>query len=186
MNSVFKKYKPIFYLILLLISAGWIALSAIPEGSATAGAIPAPQEGFLAPDFSLETLEGGSIQLSDLRGQPVLINIWASWCPPCRSEMPAMQRVYRDFQEQGFVILAVNATHQDSIADAAAFAADKGLGFPILLDVDGRVSQAYQVHSLPTSFFVGYDGIIREVVIGGPMSETLLRTRVENLLKEMP
>ena len=185
-KNTMKPKKIILSIFILLVGAGWVWLSAAPENSTTAGAIPAPQEGFLAPDFVLETLEGETIQLSDLRGQPVLINIWASWCPPCRTEMPAMQRVYRDFKEQGFVILAVNATNQDTVLNAAAFATEKNLTFPILLDVDGRVTQAYQVRSLPTSFFVGHDGIIQEVVIGGPMSETLLRTRVETLLEEMP
>ncbi len=185
MNAKFKQYMPIISMAILLIGAGWIWLSATPENSTTAGAIPAPQEGFLAPDFTLNTLAGETIQLSELRGQPVLINIWASWCPPCRTEMPAMQRVYRDFQEQGFVILAVNATQQDTLAKAADFVADKHLAFPILLDTDGIVSHSYQISSLPTSFFVGRDGIIREVVIGG-MSETLIRTRVENLFEEAP
>lgn len=180
------KYKYILSIIILLIGAGWVWHSAPSAGSATAGVIPAPQEGFLAPDFSLKTLEGDTtIQLSELRGQPMLINIWASWCPPCRTEMPAMQRVYRDFKEQGFMILAVNATHQDTASAAANFVADKRLTFPILMDTDGVVSRSYQINSLPTSFFVGRDGIIREVVIGG-MSETLIRTRVENLFEEAP
>ena len=99
--------------------------------------------------------------------------------------MPAMQRVYRDFKEQGFVILAVNATNQDTATKAADFVADKHLNFPILMDTDGTVSRNYQISSLPTSFFVGRDGIIREMVIGG-MSETLIRTRVENLFEETP
>ncbi|MBC8331474.1 MAG: TlpA family protein disulfide reductase [Anaerolineae bacterium] len=185
MNNIHTKHKSIFFIFILLIGAGWIWLSATPENSTTSGAIPAPQEGFLAPDFTLNTLAGETIQLSELRGQPVLINIWASWCPPCRTEMPAMQRVYRDFKEQGFVILAVNATNQDTATKAADFVADKHLNFPILMDTDGTVSRNYQISSLPTSFFVGRDGIIREMVIGG-MSETLIRTRVENLFEETP
>lgn len=184
MNAILQKNKLITYILILVFGAIWIGLSATSGASTTAGVIPAPQEGFLAPDFSLESLTGETIQLSTRRGQPVIINIWASWCPPCRTEMPAMQRVYRDFKAQGLEILAVNATNQDSATDAAAFADDKHLTFPILLDTSGSVSAAYQVHSLPTTFFVGRDGIIQEIVIGGPMSETLLRTRVENLLEE--
>jgi cytochrome c biogenesis protein CcmG/thiol:disulfide interchange protein DsbE len=114
----------------------------------------------------------------------VLINIWTSWCPPCRAEMPALQQVYEAYRDQGFEILAVNATNQDSQQDAVGFAQELGLTFPILLDSTGEVSNLYQLRSLPTSFFVDSRGIIHEVVIGGPMSEALLRTRVQQLLEE--
>ncbi|MBC8496885.1 MAG: TlpA family protein disulfide reductase [Anaerolineales bacterium] len=184
MNTILEKYRiPIYILIL---GAAWIWFSAAPAGSTTSGEIPAPQEGFLAPDFTLQNVAGETITLSELRGQPVLINLWASWCGPCRAEMPAMQRIYESYQEQGFVILAVNATNQDSPNSAAAFAVEHSLTFPILLDVDGAVSGLYRLRSLPTSFFVNREGIIEEIVIGGPMSEALLQTRVENLLEEAP
>ena len=156
----------------------------MPGGATTAGMIPAPMEGFLAPDFELVTLNGESIALSDLHGKSILINFWASWCPPCRSEMPAMQQIYTEYRLDDFVILAVNGTHQDSLTKAESFVAERGLTFPILLDTDGQVSSIYQVRSLPTSFFVDSEGVIREVVIGGPMSEALLRTRVDRLLGE--
>ena len=106
-----------------------------------------------------------------LRGQPVLINFWASWCPPCRAEMPAMEKAYQQFQAQGFMILAINSAIQDDRSDADALVQELGLTFPILWDEDGAVTQAYQVKSLPTSFFVDKEGIIREVIIGGPMAE---------------
>lgn len=168
---------------ILLLGAGWIWLSAAPAGATTGGAIPAPRAGFLAPDFSLPDAEGNLTTLSDLRGQAVLVNLWASWCTPCQAEMPAMQRVYEAYREQGFTILAVNATHQDSQAAAAQFAAEKGLTFPILYDLDGSVSRSYQLSALPSSFFILPDGTINEVIIGGPMAEALLRVRVEQLLE---
>jgi len=93
-----------------------------------------------------------------------------------------MQRVYESYQDQGFTILAVNATVQDQQSEAIAFAEKMNLTFPIILDLDGKFAHQYQNHALPTSFFINTDGIIQEVVIGGPMSETLLRTRVEMLL----
>lgn len=170
---------------LLLLSALWIGISAhLPGGTSNPG-IPAPQAGFLAPDFTLSTLDGETIALADLRGQAVLVNIWASWCVPCRAEMPAMQAVYQEYAGQGFIILAVNATNQDSQAQAAAFVAEHNLTFPILLDLDGEVGELYQVSALPSSFFVLPDGTIQEVVFGGPMAEALLRTRIENLLAEV-
>lgn len=171
-------------LLALTLALGWIWFSRAPEGATTAGLIPAPQAGFLAPAFTLSTLDGREMALDDLRGKAVLINVWATWCPPCRAEMPAMQRIYEEYREQGFEILAVNSTAQDTLANLDPFIVEYGLTFPILLDQQGDVTRLYRVLSLPTSFFVGPDGIIREVVVGGPMDEALLRARIENLLKE--
>ncbi len=168
----------------LIAGIAWIWISRGEPGSTSEGNLPLPRQGFAAPEFSLETPEGETISLSDLRGRPVLINLWTSWCPPCRTEMPALNRVYQAYRDEGFEILAINSTWQDNQADAIAFAAELGLDFPVLLDLDGQVSRLYQLRSLPTSFFIGKDGVIREVVIGGPMSEALLRIRVEELLKE--
>ena len=175
-----------FSAIVLLLAAVWIWFSITLPGSTTQGRIPAPQQGFLAPDFNLTTFSGDSYTLSELRGKPVLINFWASWCPPCRSEMPAIQRVYDEFQDQGFTVLAVNTTYQDDLGDAITFAQIRKLTFPILLDRDASVANLYEVRSLPTTFFVDSQGIISEVVIGGPMSEALLRIRTEQILDGNP
>jgi peroxiredoxin len=171
-------------LVILTLALGWVWVSRAPQGSTTAGLIPAPQTGFLAPAFSLSTLDGQQIKSDDLRGKVVLLNIWATWCPPCRAEMPAMQQVYQEYQAQGFEILAVNSTAQDTFANLDPFVTEYGLTFPILLDPQGDVTRLYQARSLPTSFFIGRDGIIREIVVGGPMDEALLRARVEKLLQE--
>lgn len=172
--------------LVLALALGWIWFSRAPEGTTTAGKIPAPQVGFLAPAFSLETPDGQEIALDELRGKVVLVNVWATWCPPCRAEMPAMQRVYEEYQVQGFEILAVNSTVQDTRSNIEPFVSEYGLTFPILLDRQGEVTRLYRVMSLPTSFFIGKDGVISEVVIGGPMDEALLKARIENLLKEKP
>jgi len=171
-------------LALLLTGAVWIWWSRAPEGATTQGAIPAPQKGFLAPDFSLETAEGGTVRLSDLRGRPVVVNVWTSWCPPCREEMPALQRVYQDYRDRGVVILGLNSTVQDERGEALAFAAEQGLTFPILLDASGEATRLYQVRALPTTFFIDAQGMIQEVIAGGPMSEALLRIRVEQLIEK--
>jgi thiol-disulfide isomerase/thioredoxin len=136
----------------------------------------------MAPDFQLQALDGQEYSLSGLRGRPILLNIWASWCPPCRSEMPAMQQLHQDYFEQGFIILAVNATNQDDLTAAKDFISSRGLSFPILLDTEGNVSSLYQVRSLPTSFFIDTSGRIHEIIIGGPMAEALMRVRAEHLL----
>jgi peroxiredoxin len=97
--------------------------------------------------------------------------------------MQTIEKVYQDYKAQGLTVLAVNMTRQDNPAAVLPFAGKLGLTFPILLDETGEVERAYQLHSLPSSFFIGREGVIHEVVIGGPMSEALLRTRIEAILK---
>ena len=171
---------------ILLLGGVWIAVSAVDPLLYQTTAIAAPQADFLAPDFSLQSPDGETLTLSELRGRPVLLNLWASWCGPCRAEMPAMEAVYQEYRDQGFVVVAVNATNQDNLPAAVGFAEELGLSFPILVDQAGEVSALYQLRALPSSYFIGRDGKIREVVIGGPMAEALLRTRVEDLLEEIP
>lgn len=171
---------------LLLLGLGWIWLSAVPANTVTSEKIPSPQAGFLAPDFSAKTLDGQTVRLSDLRGKVILVNIWASWCPPCKAEMPDIEHTYQAFKEKGLVVLAIDATLQDTKANAQAFVTANQLSFPILLDESGEITRLYQIQSLPTSFFIGADGVIREVVVGGPMAQALLTSRVEKLLKERP
>ena len=175
--------RRIIYSLILLLGLAWIFVSADRSGTSTAGQIPAPQQGFLAPDFELKTPAGETVKLSDLRGQAVLVNLWATWCPPCRAEMQTIETVYNQYKDQGFVVLAVNMTYQDNQLDIMPFVADQGLTFPILLDETGDMANAYQLNSLPSSYFIGRDGVINEVVIGGPMAEALLRTRIEDILK---
>lgn len=172
-----------FYIAILVAALAWIFASADRAGVSTAGEIPAPREGFLAPDFSLQTLEGETVSLSELRGQAVLVNLWATWCPPCRAEMPAIQKLYDEYKDQGFMVLAVNMTYQDNPQSVLPFTRENNLTFPILLEETGEMARKYELRSLPSSFFVNRDGIIQEVVIGGPMSEALLRTRIESILE---
>ncbi len=175
-----KTQRIILYVLLLIAGAAWILFSA--ETTATSESA-APQAGFLAPDFTLNTMDGQAYTLSELRGKAVLINLWATWCPPCRAEMPAIEKVYQEYKDQGFIVLAVNAANQDDAAAVTPFLDQYGLTFPVVLDVSGDASAKYQLRSLPSSYFIDRQGIIREVIIGGPMSETLLRTRVEQILK---
>ncbi len=168
--------------LILLAGALWIVFSAAPEQAGTArGLQTAPREGFLAPDFTLQDLKGQTYTLSDLQGKAVLLNFWATWCPPCRAEMPALDRVYAAYQAQGVVVLAVTA--DDTRSEAGAFAAEYGLSFPILVDSSAAAARAYRVTSLPTSFFIDPQGVIRKVIVGGPMSEAGIRANVEGLLK---
>lgn len=172
--------------ILLLLGLAWIGLSSVPASGKTGGVIPSPREGFSAPDFTLELLGGGQIMLSDLRGKAVVINLWASWCPPCKAEMPAIQNVYEKNKERGLEVLAVNTTYQDSERAAASFINEFSLTFPIPLDRTGTVSRQYQLRALPSTFFVDRQGVIQKVIIGGPMSETTIQTAVEEILEGEP
>lgn len=178
-----RHQRQFFSLILLTLGLAWIFISADRSGTSTAGKIPAPQQGFLAPDFELKTPAGEAVRLSDLRGQAVLVNLWATWCPPCREEMQTIDKMYQEYKEQGFTVLAVNMTYQDDALAVMPFVDEQELSFPILLDDTGDMANAYQLRSLPSSYFVRRDGIINELVIGGPMSEALLRTRIEDILK---
>lgn len=175
--------RRIIYLSILILGFAWIFISADRSGSSTSGKIPAPQAGFLAPDFELKTPTRETTKLSDLHGKAVLVNLWATWCPPCREEMQTIERIYQEYKEQGFRVLAINMTYQDDPLAIMPFVKQQGLTFPILLDETGEVAKAYQLRSLPSSYFIRRDGMINEVVIGGPMSEALLRTRVEAILK---
>jgi len=175
--------RRLLYVFILIAGLAWIFLNADRAGTSTAGEIPAPREGFLAPDFSLNTPDGETVTLSDFRGQAVLVNLWATWCPPCRAEMPAIQNLYEEYKGQGFVVLAVNMTYQDNPAAVVPFTHENMLNFPILLEETGAVAESYELRSLPSSFFIDRNGFIQEVVIGGPMSEALLRTRIEAILQ---
>lgn len=177
-----KNQRVILYLLTLIAGASWIVLSANTT-TAAMGKISAPQAGFAAPDFTLKTLEGEEYTLSELKGNAVLVNLWATWCPPCRAEMPAIEKMYQEYKDQGFVVLAVDMTYQDDPTNVVPFTQEHGLTFPILLDETANVASAYQLRSLPSSYFINRAGIIQEVVIGGPMSEALLRTRIEQILK---
>ncbi|WP_102027643.1 peroxiredoxin family protein [Salirhabdus sp. Marseille-P4669] len=120
--------------------------------------------GNLAPDFELTTLSGETVRLSDYRGKKVMINFWATWCPPCRAEMPDMQEFY---EKQDVEILAVNLTQTEAnTSDVEAFKEEFGLTFPILLDEDLTVATEYRIRPIPTSYMVDSQGIIQFEALG--------------------
>jgi len=138
-----------------------------PTATGEAASFPALAPGNQAPDFTLKTLDGGQITLSAYRGRPVLINFWASWCPPCRIEMPELVRTYEEHKDTGFTILGINLTFQDSLPEIAAFVEEFKMTFPILLDETGEVTtQQYRLLGLPMSVFIDRQGAIRRIQIG--------------------
>ncbi len=140
--------------------------NALPtEASAKAAPSTGPVKvGNPAPDFALPSLDGKTVRLSDLRGQVVLINFWATWCPPCRMEMPAIQDAYEANHQKGFTVLAVSVAEPAS--SVRSFVQEFGLTFTPLLDSKGEVSSRYRAMGLPTSVFVDREGVVRAIHVG--------------------
>lgn len=167
-----------------VLGSAWIVATRPAEGAVAGGAIPSPRAGFAAPDVELEQLDGSRMRLSELQGQVVVLNLWASWCPPCRAEMPALQALHEQRGDDGVVVLGVNSTIQDSEQAVRDFASEYALTFPIGLDRDGQATRLYQVRALPSTFFIDRQGIIRRVVVGGPLDPSVLETTVLEMLEE--
>ncbi|WP_019414441.1 redoxin domain-containing protein [Paenisporosarcina sp. TG20] len=139
-------------------------------------------KGDMSPDFELKTLDGEKVQLSELKGKKVIINFWATWCAPCKAEMPHMQNYYENYaEEENVEILAVNLTNLDNgITGVKSFVQDYGLTFPIPMDVDGSVGQMYQTITIPTSYMVDTEGRIQNKILG-PMDEKMMKNFISNL-----
>ena len=155
-----------------------IAWGRVPTDRESAALLPAPAIGHPAPLFSLPMLAGDDLALADLYGQPIVLNFWASWCGPCRAEMPELQRLHDRLGEAGVVVLGVN--QGESPETAAAFLQALSLNFPVALDQRTGVSQQYLVNSLPTTFFIDRAGVIRSTFIG-PMSDAVLAQNLRSI-----
>ena len=176
-----------FYLLIFIFCSIWTVISQSEPTNITEGQIPVPQVGFLSPKITLADIFGSNVDSGKYLGNNVIIiNYWASWCPPCRAEMPALNEIYQAYKSQGLVILGVNASFEDSSSAMEAFLEPLAISFPILLDTNGTVFKLYEIHSLPTTFFIDRKGIIRDIVIGGPLSYAGLVRRIKPLLQEQP
>ncbi|WP_010676501.1 peroxiredoxin family protein [Bacillus timonensis] len=131
-------------------------------------------EGQLAPDFTLKTINGEEMKLSAFRGKKVILNFWASWCPPCKAEMPHMQEFYMENKENNFELLSVNlTTAEKKSSDVARFVDEYELTFPVMLDEHGEIGQIYQAYAIPTSYMIDSKGIVRKKVVG-PMDKEMM------------
>ncbi len=137
----------------------------------TAAAAAAPVIGQPAPDFALPDLEGNTVRLSDFRGKTVFVNFWATWCPPCRAELPEMERLYRKYRDRGVVILGVDIREASLVVQA--FVQEGGFSWTFLLDGTGMVASRYRVAGIPASFFVDAQGIIRATHTGAMNFQTM-------------
>lgn len=142
----------------------------------------APRVGRMAPDFSLLTLDGREMRLSDYRGHLVFLNFWATWCGPCKVEMPAMEKLYREFRPKGFAVVAVSSDPEGA-AVTRPYRDSLGLSFTIAHDPDMLVSRLYGVRSLPVTFLVSRDGIISHQIFGArDWNDAEARSGIRDLL----
>lgn len=141
----------------------------------------ASRVGARAPDLVLSAPNGKVLNLGGYRGTVVVLNFWASWCPPCRVEMPALEQVHQAYFKRGVAVIAVN--QMESAQTASNYADQQGLTLQIALDSDGTASQAYRVAALPTTYFIDKYGVIRDIVYGGPMTRALIESKVLPLLE---
>ncbi len=145
----------------------------------------------VAPDFVITTFDGKKITLSELRGKPVVLNFWASWCIPCRTEAPILERAWKDYRERGVVILGVD--YVDTEEAAKKFIQEYGMTYPNGPDLGTRISQMYRITGVPETYFVTREGKMLSGIDAngrvnanwiGPISENALRERIEKLLSE--
>jgi peroxiredoxin len=149
-------------------------------GDSDASEIPMAREGEPAPDFTLLNPNGETVSLSDFRGQPVLVNFWATWCGPCKVEMPLFNHVYEKNSANGLVVLGVNV--QEPATLVAPFQQQFGLKFPVVLDENGQVATLYRVRALPTSILVGPDGTLTDAHRGAIVQRSTLLDLVRQIM----
>lgn len=158
MNSPYL-LRPWLLLAILLLPLSASAADKLPQTLTPVPDLPS------APDFALQDVDGKTWRLSELRGQPVIVNFWATWCPPCREEMPSMQRAWEQLQVEGVMMLAVNVG--ESADTVFQFTANYPVDFPLLLDLDSAVLGQWPVRGLPATFVVDAQGRIAYRAIGG-------------------
>lgn len=166
-----KKMFPMLMQVLLLACVSMFMLTSVYAESA------------MAPNFTLKSRSGKNIKLSELRGRVVMINFWASWCGPCRREMPVLEKLYKKYKSLGFVILGVNV--DDKPEQAEYFLKQVKISFPILFDRDKKISEKYAVTAMPSSFFIDRDGILRSEHKGYlPEYDLLYKNEIKKLIRE--
>lgn len=146
-------------------------------------AVPAVTPAAIAPDFTLRTMNGPNLRLHEQRGQVVLVNFWATWCGPCRQELPHLNRLYEKYRASGFQLLGVNI--DDDARAATELAARLGVKFPVLLDTDKKVSRLYDMSAMPATVVVDRDGRVRYIHRGYRDGfEKTYEQQIRELLKE--
>ena len=178
--------KALFPFFILFAGITVMYFSRVPDNFSDQQQVRAPRVGFRAPSFAGKLLGGGALTDADTTNTPIVLNIWASWCPPCRAEMPTLEKMSQKYSLAGVRFIGINSTIQDTPAKAQDFLEKNGITFSQVMDTDGSITQAYGVSSLPSTYFIAPNGKITQVVIGGPISEASLITNIERMLQEAP
>ncbi|MBK8616758.1 MAG: TlpA family protein disulfide reductase [Anaerolineales bacterium] len=176
------------FIAMMMIGTGFVALGImlfllLNKNAASAqdfSAVPA-QVNFFAPELILEDLAGNRVSLNDYRGSVVLVNLWATWCPPCREEMPALQKFYEKYKADGFVLIAIDQEETREVV--APFVKEFGLTFPIWLDADYLAQREFNTMNLPSSYVIDRTGKVRLMWIGG-ISKNNLEKYVPDIIME--
>jgi cytochrome c biogenesis protein CcmG/thiol:disulfide interchange protein DsbE len=140
----------------------------LPAAKNATDQAPSARDGRAAPDFLLRQLDGEPVRLSDLQGQPLIVNFWATWCSTCRAETPDLIQLYETYRDGGLLLLGVNLRENEGAV--TGFVEDFGISYPILLDRDGDVAGTWRIggpnQGVPSTYFIGRDGVVRKVVFG--------------------
>jgi cytochrome c biogenesis protein CcmG, thiol:disulfide interchange protein DsbE len=171
---------------ILVLVLGIALLSACQTQSDATPLHVAAEIGATAPEITLQELENGSagasVTLSDLRGKPVILNFWATWCEPCKEEFPVLDGVYRRYrQPDQLQVIGVNVQDTATPEMVQQYLADAGVIFPIWLDANGDANRAYSIQALPTTVFIDRSGVIRQVRIGGPLTQAYVEMQLEKI-----
>ncbi len=167
----------------VLASATLAACAGAPAASSGAGVVTigSPLIGKPAPALAGTTLDGAAFDLAAQKGSPVVVNFWASWCGPCREEFPLLEAAVKRHSGSGLVV--VGSLYKDDADPARAFVAEQGATWPTVTDPSRSIGSAWKVLGPPQTFFIDRDGVIRDIVFGGPMSEALIASKIEKLMR---
>lgn len=173
-------YLPLFVAALLLL-AGTVASGSCSNDNGQAGSLSESAKiGKHAPDFLLSGLDGEKVSLADLRGKPVVLNFWATWCGYCVEEMPLLQEAHDERAAEGLVLLAINSG--ETAAQAGQFMLAYGYSFQVLLDSNQSVTIDYNIRGMPTTFFIDAEGIIKDIKVGAFLSKAQVEAGLNKIL----
>ncbi|MEO6062445.1 MAG: TlpA disulfide reductase family protein [Thermoflexales bacterium] len=166
--------------LILVAGVGW-AYATRPQSGATAPASASTRVGAPAPEITLLMLSGETRTLTDLRGKVVVLNFWATWCGPCRAEMPALAEIQTQYASRGVIVIGVN--QREDAGSIRRYLDSIGVDFQIALDPMGESNRQYRVLGLPTTYLIDRQGVIRDAIFGGPMSRALIESKLAPLLE---
>lgn len=157
----------------------WAAVMIL--GSTLIACTKGTSAGELAPDFTLQTLDGQPVSLSDFRGKPVLLNFWATWCGPCRGELPYLISAHQKYQDKGLILLAVDIG--EGASKVRDFVDGNRIPLQVLLDSSKKTANLYNIRGVPTSFFIDSQGVLRDTVIGAFPNLEMLESKLSQIME---